>query len=259
MTIKTRLGSSGHGIQRRGIFASMNPIEANPIGASNEFPVCRPILQSGVRSHSDAVGTWSQNGNVITIARAAHGVLVGDKYAFMPTAGTGTLPAAGLYDVATTPNANTLTLVSATSSTGAGTMAGTGKQIIYSGIVPGRSIGMNGSLKIYIRTGVNYSANAKTFELAFGGIAFAVYNAMNIASTEMMLLITNKNSETVQQKATGSGMFSNSGAYNTGNTWGTASIDTTTDQLVEIRVTKASGIETAFLDSILVEITPSLD
>lgn len=264
MAIKTTLGLSGYGTKHRGSFASKTIITTDRIGGQNAsvLPLSRPILQSGTRSHSDGAGTWTQSGNVITISRIAHGVNVGEQYSFTPATGDGILGAGRIYDVASIPDANTLTLISATSNIGTGTITGTAKQAIYSGFVPGGSIGKNGSLKIYLRIGVSNSVNAKTFEVAFGGVAFVVLNAVFMATIGTMLLITNKNDERIQQKTSsiGSGLFLGGGAYNASDdTWTTSTIDTTLDQLVEIKVTKALGTEIAFLDSILVELVPSLD
>lgn len=172
------------------------------------------------------------------------------------------MAAGRIYTVASIPDVNTLTLTSETASNGRGTMTGTLKQTIYSGVVHGGSMGRNGSLKIYMRAGVNNSASAKIFEVAFGGVAFAGFNAVYMATFGAMLLISNKNDERVQQRAstTGSGLFLGSGACNASNdVWTTSAIDTALDQLLEIKVNKALGTETAFLDSILVELVPSLD
>ena len=260
MPIKTTLGLSGYGATHRGSFAGKTLTTTHQ--DAPDFPSSRPILQSGRRSHSDGAGTWQQSGNVITISRAGHDVAAGNQYSFSPTAGEGTLAAGGIYTVASIPDVNTLTLASETASNGSGTMTGTPKQTIYSGIVHGGSMGRNGSLKIYFRAGVNNSASAKIFEVVFGGVAFAAFDAVYMATFGTMLLITNKNDEKVQQRAstTGSGLFLGSGACNASNDiWTTSAIDTTLDQLLEIKVTKALGKEVAFLDSILVELVPSLD
>jgi hypothetical protein len=234
-------------------------------GSAKTVPVVRPILQSGVRCHSDSVGTWSLAGSVITISRTAHGVLTGDKYAFTPTAGTGATPDAGIYAVTGTPDANTLTLcagIGTTDAAGTGTMTGIGAQTLFSGIVPGGSMGKNGSLRIMCRHRHTNSANAKTFEIFFGGVKFTQYGATTNLSSGVMAWIQNTNNDQVQQLSgsPGSGVAVGAGSYNaTGADWKSANIDTSVDQLLVIKCTKANGAEFASLENISVELIPSLD
>lgn len=242
-------------------------VEADLIrtGSAKTVPVVRPILQSGVRCHSDAVGTWSLVGSVITISRTAHGVLTGDKYAFTPTAGTGATPGAGIYAVTGTPDANTLTLSADTSTTGTegtGTMTGIGAQTLFSGLIPGGSMGKNGSLRIMCRHRHTNSVNAKKFEIFFGGVKFTQYGTTTSLSSGVMAWIQNTNSEQIQQVSAspGSGVALGAGSYNaTGGDWGRANIDTSVEQLLEVKCTKANGAEFASLENISVELIPSLD
>ncbi|GAB1719056.1 MAG: hypothetical protein NTAFB09_07870 [Nitrosospira sp.] len=242
-------------------------VEANLVqaGSAKIVPLIRPILQSGVRCHSDAVGTWSLAGSVITISRTAHGALTGDKYAFSPTAGTGTTPAAGIYAVTGTPDANTLTLsadASTTGTAGTGTMTGIGAQTLFSGTVPGGSMGKNGSLRIMCRHRHANSANTKTFEVFFGGVKFTQYGATTTLSSGVMAWIQNTNSDQLQQLSTspGSGVVVGAGSYNaTGADWKTANIDTSVDQQLVLKCTKVNGAEFASLENIIVELIPSLD
>lgn len=236
-------------------------------GSAKTVPVVRPILQSGIRCHSDSVGTWSLAGSVITISRTSHGALTGDKYAFTPTAGTGSTPITGIYVVTGTPDANTLTLSSDTSTTGAagagtGTMTGVGAQTLFSGIVPGGSMGKNGSLRIMCRHRHTNSANAKTFEIFFGGVKFTQYGTTTNLSSGVMAWIQNTNSDQLQQLSAspGSGVALGAGSYNaTGADWKSANIDTSVDQSLVIKCTKANGAEFASLENISVELIPSLD
>jgi hypothetical protein len=239
-------------------------IEADFIKAGDALtvPVVRPILQSGVRCHSDAVGTWTLMGNVIVVSRTNHGALAGDKYAFTPTAGNGAMPRAGIYTVISTPNANTLALATASSTTGTGTMTGTEAQTLFSGIIPGGSLGKNGSLRIMCRHRHANSARTKTFEIFFGGVRFTQYVAANSLSSGVMAWIQNINSEEIQQSSTmpGSGVALGAGSFNaTGGDWGRANIDTSMDQPLAVKCTKASGAEFASLENIEVDLIPSLD
>lgn len=231
-------------------------------GDAKIAPIVWTILQSGTRCHADAVGTWSLVGSVIVLSRTAHGVLPGDKYAFTPTAAGGTTPKAGIYTVTATPNANTLVLATDTSTTGTGTMVGTEAQTLFSGTIPGRSIGKNGSLRIMCRHRHTNSANTKMFEIFFGGVRFSQYVATTNLSSGIMGWIQNTNSEQIQQLSTGSGsgVVVGAGSYNaSGADWAKANIDTSLDQLLVVKCTKANGNESASLENINVELIPSKD
>jgi hypothetical protein len=239
-------------------------VEADLIrtGDAKIAPIVWTILQSGVRCHADAVGTWSLVGNVIVVSRTAHGVLPGDKYAFTPTTGNGTTPRADIYTVVSTPNANTLALATSSSTTGTGTMIGTEAQTLFSGTIPGRSMGKNGSLRIMCRHRHTNSANTKTFEILFGGVRFTQYTATTNLSSGIMAWIQNTDSEQVQQLSTGSGsgVVVGAGSYNaSGADWAKANIDTSLDQLLVVRCTKANGTDSASLENINVELIPSKD
>ena len=118
------------------------------------------------------------------------------------------MPRAGIYTVISTPNANTLALATASSTTGTGTMIGTEAQTLFSGIIPGGSLGKNGSLRIMCRHRHTNSAKTKTFEIFFGGVKFTQYAAANSLSSGVMAWIQNINSEKTQQLSTmpGSGV-----------------------------------------------------
>ena len=248
-----------------GAVLSLAPdVEANFIkaGDARTVPVVRPILQSGVRCHSDAVGTWSLVGSVIVVSRTNHGALAGDRYAFTPTAGKGVMPRAGIYTVVSTPNANTLALAADSITTGTGTMIGTEAQTLFSGIIPGGSMGKNGSLRIMCRHRHSNSAKMKTFEIFFGGVKFTQYVATASLSSGVMAWIQNINSEQIQQvpAGPGSGVALGAGSFNAaGSDWGRTNIDTSVDQLLAVKCTKASGIEFASLENIEVDLIPSLD
>jgi hypothetical protein len=248
-----------------GAVLSLAPsIEAELIKAGDALtiPVVRPILQSGIRCHSDGMGTWSLVGSVIVISRTGHGALVGDRYAFTPTTGNGTTPRAGIYTVISTPNANTLALATSSNTTGTGTMIGTEAQTLFSGIIPGGSMGKNGSLRIMCRHRHANSTKTKTFEIFFGGVRFTQYTAANSLSSGVMAWIQNINSEEIQQVSAspGSGVALGAGSFNaTGTDWGRANIDTSVDQPLEVKCTKASGAEFASLENIEVDLIPSLD
>jgi hypothetical protein len=239
-------------------------VEAELIRAGNAktVPVVRPILQSGVRCHSDGIGTWSLVGSVIVISRTGHGALVGDRYAFTPIRGNGITPAADIYTVISTPNANTLALAASSNTTGTGTMIGTEAQTLFSGIIPGGSLGKNGSLRIMCRHRHTNSTRTKIFEIFFGGVKFTQYGATNSLSSGVMAWIQNINSDQIQQLSTapGASVALGAGSYNaTGADWGRANIDTSMDQLLELKCTKANGSEFASLENISVELIPSLD
>jgi hypothetical protein len=239
-------------------------VEADLIrtGSAKVASIVWTVLQSGVRCHADAVGTWSLVGTVIVISRTAHGVLPGDKYAFTPTAGNGTTPKAGIYTVTAVPNANTLVLATDSSTTGTGTMVGTEAQTLFSGIIPGRSMGKNGSLRIMCRHRHTNSANIKSFEIFFGGVRFTQYNATTNLSSGIMAWIQNTDSEQIQQLSTGSGsgVVVGAGSFNaSGADWAKANIDTSLDQPLTVRCTKTSGNESASLENISVELIPSKD
>lgn len=231
-------------------------------GSAITMRVPRAVLQSGVRSHSDAVGTWTQSGTTITLSVTGHGAVPGDTWAFNPTAGTGILATAGIYTIQTTADANTMTLTSATSSTGTGTMLGTGAQVVYSGTIPGGCMGKNGSLKILARHRHTNSANNKTFEVFFGGYRFTQWTLTTSLTSGIMAWIPNLNSEQVQQRPTGqgAGMALGAGNFNnSGGDWENTTIDTAMDQLFQVKITKATGSELARLESLLVQVIPSLD
>ena len=219
-----------------------------------------PILQMHKKCHSSSIGTWSQSGFDITVSHTAHGALPGDKYAFYPTAGTGTLALTGLYDIVTVADANSLTLASAVSSIGTGTMRGTETQTLFSGIIPAGSMGANGGLQVYTRHAHKNSANTKIFKVYFGGVEFTSYSTSTTGMTGAMAFILNL-TETSQQVASGtpSGVTASAGSYAGGTgTWNTAVVDTRINQPLEITVAKASGSDTALLASVDVILVPSL-
>lgn len=244
-----------------GEFGSVIEKQMISAGDAVTLPVARAIFQTGVKNHSDVAGTWAQSGNTITLSITAHGAAVGDTWSFNPTAGIGTLATAGIYTVATVPDANTLTLVSDTSSTGTGTMTGTGAQTVFSGVIPGGNMGKNGSLRFMMRHRHTNSANNITFEVWFGGFRFTQWVLTTTLTSGMMGWIQNLNSEQIQQQPTGQGSGYAIGAGNFNNSaggdWGTTAIDTSVDQLFQVKITKATGSELARVENMLVEIIPS--
>ncbi|KIO48205.1 hypothetical protein [Nitrosospira sp. NpAV] len=219
-----------------------------------------PILQTHKKCHSSSIGTWSQSGFDITVSHTAHGALPGDKYAFYPSPGTGTLAATGIYDIVAVADANTLTLSSTISSIGTGTMRGTETQTLFSGIVPAGSMGENGGLQVYTRHAHKNSPSSKIFKVYFGGVEFTSYSASTTSISGAMAFILNL-TETSQQIASGtpSGVTAAAGNYTGGSgTWNTAVVDTRINQLLEIMVVKASGSDNAYLASIDVILVPSL-
>lgn len=104
-----------------------------------------------------------------------------------------------------------------------------GQVVLWSGTIPGGSMGLNGTLSIVPVWSYTNSSNTKTFSIYFGGVAFAAPSATTTTAYRYLQTIQNKQSESSQL------------AYN-GPSFGgvtspisTSSINTSSDQVIQIR------------------------
>ncbi len=227
---------------------SNSSLSRGAVKTPQHSPNLGPLGQQHARAHTGKVGTWSQAAAVITVSIAAHGFAAGDKYYFDPTAGTGTLATAGLYDVVTVPGAGSFTITSATSSTGTGTMLGTAEQTLFSLPIPANTLGPNDSLEcVALWSGTN-SANAKASLFKVGTTQFG--GAIDIVSTaggQFERSLRNRNSQAKQ-------VCAESATLVLGDTAVAHTFDFATDLVLNIKGQKADGTEDLILESVAVKV-----
>lgn len=124
----------------------------------------------------------------------------------------------------------------------------TNENMVYSFTVPGGTMGINDSLRISTQFTCTNNANAKTLRVKFGGVTLMTNSAANSAGAGQFLKIANRNSVSAQIR----GVISSG----TTGTIGTAAIDTSTAQNIEVTVQKANAGDTIALQSVIIEHLP---
>lgn len=208
-----------------------------------------PIGQQHARSATDAIGTWSQTTNVISVAVTGHGLVVGDKVALAFVAGTGALAIAGSFIVATRPSADAFTVAATNSATGAGTLEGVTEQTLYSLVIPGGTLGPNDSLRVSAQFAMTNGANDKTLKLKFGSATLLTEVYTTSAAANWNKRISNRGNVARQVFALATDGVSATTVI--------ATQDTATDKTLSITGQKETGSELLVLESVLVEIIRS--
>lgn len=124
----------------------------------------------------------------------------------------------------------------------------TGENTVYSFIVPGGTIGTNGSLRISTQFTCTNNANTKTLRIKFGGVTLLSTSAVNAAGAVQFLKIANRDSVSAQ--------ISGVVASGPSGTITTTSIDTSIAQNIEVTVQKANAGDTLILQSVIIEHLP---
>lgn len=141
---------------------------------------------------------------------------------------------------------HTILAASATSLSGA---ADTNENTLATILVPAGSMGASGMIRVTTLWSANNSVNNKIFRIKFGGTQFS---GRVVSSTTLtfydQVLISNRTASTQVSNQT-NGVFGISTAA-----VATGTVDTTVNQNVTLTVQKASGADTATLESYLVEL-----
>lgn len=128
------------------------------------------------------------------------------------------------------------------------------KTTSYSFIVPGGTLGANGSLKVtpvFRFTGAN---GTRTVGMDFGGTTFwqtAALGSTNLSLNVFTIAVANRNSTSSQIGGAGIGSNSNVGVSATDAV--AAAIDTTANQTITLWITLANGNDTGAVERVLVE------
>lgn len=135
-----------------------------------------------------------------------------------------------------------------------GTVAETSLRSI---VIPGGSLGPNGSLRIYAVYSMTPSVNAKTLRCKLGGLE--IYSAYQVTSATVGSLnkqrvVQNRGAQNAQITYPG---WNELGVNGGGNPNLTGAIDTSVDQVLDFTGQLALGTETLTLESFLVELFPS--
>lgn len=147
------------------------------------------------------------------------------------------------------PSGNPTYFSRAAASTGvARAITGTSQQQIFAGTVPGGSLGPNGFLRLSGQISCTNNANAKTLGLYIGGTLITTFALASMAGFAFDIFVRargNRNSQVVQGNVLG-----NSATL-------TSAIDMSLEQLVELRMTQATGTDTTTLEGCSLEIVPA--
>lgn len=188
--------------------------------------------------------TYANNGGRVQFSSAGvHGLTtspaVGSRVYVSWSGGTGTN---GFYDVYSVDTTTTFT-ISLTHAAGLGTptvaLAGTAVTLTETVTLPGNSLGLTKILHCGICATVTASTNNKTLSIVFGGTALNFLNttAGTIVSVNIDQKIFNDGS-TSSQKSTGVQGYASSA-----NSFLSASVDTTADVSIGIRISLAAANE----------------
>jgi hypothetical protein len=121
-------------------------------------------------------------------------------------------------------------------------------------IIPGRSMGKNGILRVTSRWSYPNSANGKTFRIRFGGLTgtrFLDVTATTTVAFQDQRMIANRNNEALQ---IGNSMGIGGGFGSTTSSLATSAVDTTQDAELVITGELASAAETMTLEAYIVEL-----
>lgn len=127
-----------------------------------------------------------------------------------------------------------------------GTLAET---VLASVAIPANAMGPNGVIRLSPLFSALNNANVKTVSFYFGGVLFANLALANASSYQGLLLIRNRAS--IAQL-----LFANLAGSGTSSPVITKAVDTTVDQVLQIRATLTNVGDTITLEGYIVEVLP---
>ena len=150
-------------------------------------------------------------------------------------------------DLVSTNIINRTLLVSNVALTNTGT---TTENIIYTGVLPAGSIGVNGSFHITGLFSTTNNANAKTFKIKISGVIIATINFTSVNSFSTYTIIRNRNSLTVQISGGATGIGNTSFNDATAITNAVYSFDTSTALTLTVTCQNAVGTDVATIEAL---------
>lgn len=125
----------------------------------------------------------------------------------------------------------------------------TTENTVFTGTIPGGSIGVNGSFHIISLTSYTNNANTKTYKVKFNGTIVSQWTSTTNVSIRIYSIVWNRNSLSAQVSA---GVASGANATfnaNTATAPTTFTFDTSADITVTITIQNASGADTASMEA----------
>jgi hypothetical protein len=217
--------------------------------AGNNMPYV--LAQSAVPYGIANSGTVATNGTY-TAGTAYNTTYSGGIWLYFPATAFATASAGFYWCVASSTtafqvytDATAATLITGSNS---GFTGSTSQQTAVSVTLPGGVVGANGKVRIAASSSCNATAGQKSMQFALGATNLTIVNSASVLAINSVQTIANRNSLSRQRlsnfsSATGSG--------------GYATIDTSADQTISIKLTLAVATDVVVLEDYTIEVMPA--